>query len=757
MTANGPDANEQPRVLFENEEFRLLENAVFQQDARARVVSPWLIRSSWRPGSPPSPEQWVEHRLRRTPEKYPQYRGDLPILEAAYNLAVCELEDNTTPEGLLITGATWNTVWTRDAAYSIHLGLAAAAPRRSMDSLRSRVRDGEIMQDTGTGGSWPISTDRISWALAAWSLYQNTGDRDWLQWAAGVIEKTLRRDEELIVSPDGLVTGESSFLDWREQSYPGWMTTADIGSSCALGTMALHMEARSILARMQRALGHPEEAASWQQKAERIKEQIDQQFWSPAKGQYGQYLYGRGYPVLSERSDTLAQALCILFGIAMGEKAQTVASREPRSPFGAPVFSPYRSDLAAIYHNRAVWPFVEGYALWAAGTAGDPQIVARGMASLLRAAILFGTNKENFSAETGASHATVQNSDRQLWSIAGMLSMYYHTIFGLQWDGDALIFTPCIPKAYGGDHWLTGLRLRGFTLDVHIHGYGSEVCRCLINGQDAPPVIDAHATGLFVVELELNPMDDSEPAVQPPRAVADLPVPAWLTPEPGPAETGAEPALPQQAAAPNLQWHAVEGADAYIIYRNGVPLTQVETTSYDPAPTDYYAQYQIQAVSRNGAESYLSEPWEHLPAGARRYLAPCSIGREGEYTVENAQAWIDAQPHTSCLLFEPLEIENAGDYRIELLYCNATDNIANGDTCALRDLILDHVRIATLAMPHNSTRDDWSRFSFTAPVTARLEPGRRQFKLLYTERDRNQNGRTNQAMVRSLRLTRLTP
>lgn len=757
MTANGPDACGEPRVLYENEQFRLLENAVVQPGAEAHVVSPWLIRSSWRPASPPAPGEWVEHHLRRTPEKYPQYRGDLPLLEAAYNLAICELEDNTTPAGLLITGATWDTVWTRDAAYSIHLGLGAAAPRRSMDSLRSRVQDGEIMQDTGTGGSWPISTDRVVWAVAAWCLYQNSGDRDWLQWAADVIEKTLLHDEEHIVSPEGLVTGESSFLDWREQSYPGWMSTADIGASCALGTMALHMQARSILARMLREMGRAEEASEWQNRADRLREKIDQHFWSPAKGQYGQYLYGRGYPVLSERSDTLAQSLCILFGIAMGEKAQTIVAREPRSPFGAPVFSPYRSDVAATYHNRAVWPFVESYALWAAATAGDTQIVAQGMASLLRAAILFGTNKENFSAETGASHDTVQNSDRQLWSIAGMLGMYYHILFGLQWDGDALIFTPCIPKAYGGDHWLTGLRLRGFTLDVHIHGYGSEVCRCLINGQDAPPVIDAHATGLFVVELELNPMDGSEPGAQPPCAVADLAVPEWLAPEQTDPPPDAASELPGGKTAPILQWNPVPGADAYIIYRNGIPLTQVATEAYSPTPTDYYAQYQIQAVARNGVESYLSEPWEHVPAGTRCTLAPRSIGCEGEYPVENAQAWIDAEPHTACLLYEPIDIPSAGDYSVELLYCNATDNIANGDTCALRDLVLDHTRVATLALPHNAARGDWSYFSYAAPVTVRLEPGLHQFKLQNTERDRNQNATINQAMVRHLRLTRLTP
>lgn len=736
--------NSKVRVLFENEAFLLLSNAVIQNDgAHAHVVSPWLIRSSWREASSPETGNLVEHRLRRTPEKYPQYRGDLPLLEAAYNLAICELEDNTSPEGLLMTGATWKCVWTRDAAYAIHLALAAAAPRRSMESLRARVRDSEIMQDTGTGGSWPISTDRVVWAVAAWSLYQNTGDRDWLLWSASVLEKTLQRDNASLQVSDGFIPGESSFLDWREQSYPDWMNAADIGSSAALGTMLLHMQARAILARMQRELGRAGEAESWQNEAERLKDFIDEKFWSPSRRQYGQYFYGRGYPVLSARSDALAEALCILFGLALGDRAQEVVAREPRSPYGVPVFSPFRSDLPGVYHNRAVWPFVEGYALWAAGVADEPQTVARSMASLLRAAILFGTNKENFSAETGDANDTIQNSSRQLWSIAGMLSLYYHTLFGLQWDADTLIFSPCIPKAFGGDHWLTGLRLRGFTLDVHIHGYGSEVCRCLINGADAPPVISAHATGLFVVELELNPMDDGNDAPPAPKAVCDLPVPAW-----------SKPSTPNSPVSP-LDWEPVAEADAYTIYRNGVPLTQVQDTNYLPASTDYYAQYQIQAVGRNGAVSYLNEPREYVPQGTRLSINPLSIGAKGEYPVENAQAWLDTQPHTSCLVYETLRVEAPGDYRVELLYCNAADNIANGDTCALRDLVIDRECVALLAMPHNSTRGDWTRFSYTAAVVIHLETGNHRVQLLMTDRDRNGAGSPNEAMVRSLRITRL--
>ncbi|MCV5216322.1 hypothetical protein OFC53_34370, partial [Escherichia coli] len=74
------------------------------------------------------------------------------------------------------TGAKWHYVWTRDLAYAADLSLALMNPTRVQNGLNFKLSafrdttdqqyDGEqIVQDTGTGGSWPISTDRTTWAL----------------------------------------------------------------------------------------------------------------------------------------------------------------------------------------------------------------------------------------------------------------------------------------------------------------------------------------------------------------------------------------------------------------------------------------------------------------------------------------------------------------------------------------------------------------------------------------------------------------
>ena len=50
-------------------------------------------------------------------------------------------------------------------------------PENVRTSLEVKIDQlGRIIQDTGTGGSWPCSSDRVIWAVAAWRVYLATGD-----------------------------------------------------------------------------------------------------------------------------------------------------------------------------------------------------------------------------------------------------------------------------------------------------------------------------------------------------------------------------------------------------------------------------------------------------------------------------------------------------------------------------------------------------------------------------------------------------
>ncbi|HEX8832087.1 MAG TPA: hypothetical protein VF705_13015, partial [Longimicrobium sp.] len=113
---------------------------------------------------------------------FPQLRSPQPLLDALYQMSLEELTQLVREDGGLSAGAKWPGVWTRDVSFASILGLALVAPSAVRKSLMAKVDSaGRIIQDTGTGGSWPNSTDRMAWALAAWELYAATGDRDWLR------------------------------------------------------------------------------------------------------------------------------------------------------------------------------------------------------------------------------------------------------------------------------------------------------------------------------------------------------------------------------------------------------------------------------------------------------------------------------------------------------------------------------------------------------------------------------------------------
>ncbi|NHZ84902.1 MAG: glycogen debranching protein, partial [Planctomycetia bacterium] len=374
--------------------------------------------------------------------KYPQYHSDYPISDVLYNLSLEELILDLREDGAFMAGAKWPGVWTRDISYSILLSLAIIEPEAARKSLMHKVKNQRIIQDTGTGGSWPVSTDRMTWALAAWEIYTVTGDTNWLLEAFEIIKNSAEDDLLTIINPNtGLVSGESSFLDWREQSYPRWMDPKDIYNSQCLGTNAVHYRTYEILSEMALTLNQPEITIKYKKTATSIKQAINENLWLEKKGFYGQYLYGGKYYSLSPRSETLGEALCILFNIADKNQKQSIITNTPTSSFGIPCFSPQIPNIPS-YHNNAIWPFVEAYWAWAATKTGNSVSVEHSLASIYRSAALYLSNKENMVAETGDYMGTEINSDRQLWSVAGNLAIIYRIFFGMEFQSDGLYFQP---------------------------------------------------------------------------------------------------------------------------------------------------------------------------------------------------------------------------------------------------------------------------------------------------------------------------
>jgi len=364
-----------------------------------------------------------------------------------------------------IAGRQWPFVWTRDVSYSIDLGLWRVDPARARASLLFKIstpRAGPappglyVMQDTGSGGSWPISTDRVVWFLGARHLLEDSAFADTVYQA---LTDTLAQDQRYAFDPRiGLYRGETSFLDWREQSYPAW-TAHDvvfIAQSFALSTNVLHYEALQLAAAMARQHGQQAVAARYTHQAQTLRRAINLRFWNPDRKLYVSYIGGPVDPERFDAYDLLGLDLAITSGVADPERAMESLAHYPAWPAGSPVIWPERRDQP-IYHNRAIWPFVSEYTLRAARQIGDPALIALEVRSMMRGAALHASNMENYSLLAQSTHVAgplggpVVDSPRQLWSVAGYLDMVVHGVFGLEDDGSVAPALPVslVPMLFG--------------------------------------------------------------------------------------------------------------------------------------------------------------------------------------------------------------------------------------------------------------------------------------------------------------------
>jgi len=374
--------------VYRSTAYSIYSDMVIQGDFTAKAVSSSELTSNYRSfeksrNNQVEKQTATQWKLTKDISAFPQYKSDFPISDAIYNLATEEMIKAVEPDSTFRTGKEWAGVWTRDISYSIILSMAYLQPKVAKYSLLRKVKNGHIIQDTGTGGAYPASTDRMIWAVAAWELYKTTGDNEWLKQAYEIIKNSLEDDFKNVYDlQTGLVKGESSFLDWREETYPRWMQPADIYESENLGTNAVHYQANIVFSEMASLLGEPRVAAKHNLIAEKIKAGINQHLWLNDKGYYGQYLYGRNFKTVSPRAEALGEALCVWFGITDKDKQQSVVSNVPVMDYGISCIYPQIPGIPP-YHNNAVWPFVQAYWALASAKAGNERSVMEFIVRLL--------------------------------------------------------------------------------------------------------------------------------------------------------------------------------------------------------------------------------------------------------------------------------------------------------------------------------------------------------------------------------------
>ncbi|GAA4805642.1 hypothetical protein GCM10023231_38510 [Olivibacter ginsenosidimutans] len=671
---------------------------------------------------------------------YPAYSSPYLMMDALYNLSLEEMENNIEADSTFRAGKEWTGVWTRDVSYSTILSMAMLQPEVAKKSLLRKVnKENRIIQDTGTGGAYPVSTDRVVWAIAAWEVYKVTGDEAWLKTSYEIVRNTLEDDQVNAFDPrTGLMHGESTFLDWREQTYPKWMQPVDIYESLALGTNVVHAQAQRVLVAMAERLQDTATAGKYKTLADSLTLNINKHFWLADHGYYGQYIYGGINKILSERSDALGEALAVLFDVADEKQQANIITRTPVVSYGIPCIYPQTTFIPS-YHNNAIWPFVQAYWTMAAAKVANDEATVASLASLLRPAALFLTNKENINAGDGDYSRTQVNSSEMLWSLSGNLAMVYKVLFGMSFEPEGLRFKPYVPEVLRGERKLLHFTYRKASLNITLSGYGNTLTTVRVDGMEQDDaLIPSNLTGEHEIELVLsdNKLPKGNLNKVPNTFAIDMPALKY--------ENG------------KLNWRLVDGAKDYKILKNGEANTLV-TVNTIPIPQNEFAEYQVVAVDSAGQASFASRPYivsspefvqtYEIEGFVKTYLKK-SPGYSGNGYVKIGKGVNEA-------IQIPITVPTSGEYAISFRYANGNGPINTDNKCAIRSLELNGQFAGPVIFPQRG-KDEWSDWGSTNQVIVHLDKGEQQLSLQFKQPvNQNMDGALNEALIDYLNVIKI--
>ncbi len=685
--------------------------------------------------------------LTRDISAYPQLSTPNKLHTAIYNLGLEEMINAVEPDTTLRTGREWPGVWTRDVSYSILLSMAYMQPEATRCSLMRKVdRLGRIIQDTGSGGAWPVSSDRMIWALAAFELYKVEGDRAWLEYIYPIIKRSMATDDQVVnIDPSGLTRGETSFIDWREQSYPRWMQTADIYQSHALSTSVIHAVVYLTLAEIADILGHSDEAQQFIIRAEKFYADINTNLWMEDLGYYAMYDYGREYPVLNPRAESLGLSLAILNEVANSQQARRITESTPTTPFGVGIFYPQISDMTP-YHNNALWPWVASYWAMANAKVGNEQGCLEAIGSVFRPAALFCTNKENFVLDNG-DIATELNSSNMLWCLAGNIAITHKILFGINFLADGLEFRPFVPANLRDERTLSGFKYRNASLDITVRGAGAHIASFTLDGREHQPIIPTNITGRHSIVITMDDKPIAPMAVNHQRNVKT-------------------PVTPIARIENNiLTWRPVENGTSpdfstyhYEIIRNGERIARTNSTTFDASTPGVY---QVVAVVAPGIESFASEPVDNLPSYSFEFPDETTqmLSQEVSYqpfaviSGYTGNGFIETDHSTKAIDLD-IYVPEDGRYSIALIYANGNGPVNTENKCVIRHIAVDKTRVGTLVMPQRGV-GNWSEWGSSSVVTTDLKAGSHLLQILFDSDCENMNIDTNHALIDRVILRKL--
>ncbi|ATQ75464.1 esterase [Massilia violaceinigra] len=765
----------QGHAVISPSEYRIIDGAT----ATVRFSTPDVhatLRSYTQSTTMPLRDPGPQSATYREAAGQPTVRSGSLAFDALFALALDEMKQNAVAQikdgnyngasaidcDCFETGEKWHYVWTRDLSYAADLGLAMLDPERvrnSLDFKLSGYRPGitrapqvagsadgmQIIQDTGSGGSWPVSTDRVAWVLGAEAALNNLPPAQrapFVERALKALVNTLENDRlAAFDAASGLYMGEQSFLDWRDQSYAAWIVgdLASLASSKALSTNVLHYKALTLAASLAHDSGDHARSARYGRWATALKRSINERLWLEDAGMYSSLSAPHFDGAPMHKFDWLGQALAIVTGVADGERARRILASYPHGPMGAPVIYPQQQGTP-VYHNRAIWPFVTAYGLKAASLRANVSVADAAYGTLMRGAALNLSNMENLEWISGqpllldeqqpALIGPVINSKRQLWSVGGYLGMVIGNVFGISVTSSGIDVRPFITaklrrETFGAASVITlnNLTLRGKRMNVRIalpaaskeDGY-YPVKNIAIGGVPAAASLTwQQLPDNATIDIALGPLQEGDQQIRRVDAAPYAEGPDVF----GPREPGI--AKGTEAATLRIDANGNGAGTVYNIYRDGkLAAASVAAGAWSDRAAPAAACYAVEAqFSASGNRSHHSVPHctgtviEIPLIGAALAQTPLKDwGKPGER-----------------LRFGAVRVAQAGEYGLQVRYHNRANQINLGISGGVKWLVLKDAagRIAAqgvVQLPHARIDKTGTPPVMSTPLRTRLKPGR---------------------------------
>lgn len=674
------------------------------------------------------------------PESYPSFSSKVNILNAAYNIAINRLDSL----GREIADKNVE-ISTSEISKTVLLTSGILPHELSKKLLKKCVEHGRIKHEASSTGGWPITSDRLIWACAAYDEFLVSADTAWLKYSYNISCRTLEDIEYVQLSlENSLLCGTSRSASTFQRTYPYWMGASEIFESQCLLSNVIYYRALAVLSKMAAIVGDNDKANEFEQRKNKVGYAINLNLWLPDAQRFSEYLYCYPYQINSESTDNLGQALSIMFGPATDDMSKAIVNAALSSPYGIQRCSPNNNiDASFGFYYGLIDSSTQAFWSMACTKTNDMRALALSNFSLLRNVLLSGFSGAMINPANG--YFVYDEDYRQydeLMASAAVVALVYKVILGAEHTVNGISFHPCIVPQFGDSFCFNGLNLKGVKYDVIINGSGNNVLSTTVDDVNSDRIIatdnkgDEHKHNIVIDMAEpnrlVNTIESNELNVMP-----EVPIVSWDN---------------KSARIVNFKSDAF-----YDLLVNGAVCNQIANNSYDFTSLPNCAFIQFQTVS-NDIVGLASSPRLFVTNPNMLTIYAWQIGETGTMLpvrkgTENN--FIEISSYKNKSISFKINSVKSGKYLMSVKYSNGAGEVNTQSQCAIRSVMVNGERAGTLIFPANGL-GNWTKINNSNGVTLNLNKGLNQIKIEFIPPfDLNSSRSVGTALIESIRLIRL--